>query len=65
VSTADDAVDCRNSLLFAAACKNHKVPVSLHLFESGGHGYGLNGKGEIAAWPDLLKPWILRVSVKK
>jgi len=65
VSTADDAVDCRNSLLFAAACKDHKVPVSLHLFESGGHGYGLNGKGEIAAWPDLLKPWILRVSVKK
>jgi acetyl esterase/lipase len=65
VSTADDGVDCRNSLLFAAACKEHKVPVSLHLFESGGHGYGLNGIGEIAVWPDLLKPWILRVSVKK
>ena len=65
VSTADDGVDCRNSLLFAAACKEHKVLVSLYLFESGGHGYGLNGIGEIAVWPDLLKPWILRVSVKK
>ena len=65
LSTSDDGVDCRNSLLFAAACKEHKVPVSLHLFETGGHGYGLKGKGELAVWPDLLRPWIQRVSVKK
>lgn len=65
VSTSDDGVDCRNSLLFAAACKEHKVPVTLHLFETGGHGYGLKGKGEVAAWPDLLRPWIQRVAAKK
>ena len=46
LSTSDDMVDCRNSLEFAAACKANGVPVSLHLFEKGGHGYGLKGKGD-------------------
>ncbi len=60
VTTSDDFVDCRNSLNFAAACKAHKVPVSLHLFESGGHGYGLHGKGDLSAWPSLLETWLAR-----
>ena len=58
LSTADDGVDCRNSLSFAAACKANKVPVTLHLFETGGHGYGLHGKGELAKWPMLLEGWL-------
>lgn len=58
LSTADDGVDCRNSLEFASACKANGVPVSLHLFESGGHGYGLKGKGDLATWPLLLEQWL-------
>jgi acetyl esterase/lipase len=58
VHTSDDGVDCRNSLLFAAACREHKVPVTLHMFEKGGHGYGLKGKGSLAGWPDLLEGWL-------
>jgi acetyl esterase/lipase len=60
LSTSDDGVDCRNSLLFATACKANGVPVSLHLFETGGHGYGLNGKGDLAIWPTLLEQWLNR-----
>ena len=60
LTTADDMVDCRNSLAFAAACKANGVPASLHLFESGGHGYGLNGKGDVATWPLLLEQWLAR-----
>jgi acetyl esterase/lipase len=60
LTTADDWVDCRNSLAFASACKAHKVPVSLHLFESGGHGYGLKGKGDLEVWPSLLESWLAR-----
>lgn len=60
ISTFDDGVDCRNSLNFAVACKAHNVPVSLHLFEKGGHGYGMNVKGELAAWPGLLDAWLKR-----
>jgi acetyl esterase/lipase len=58
LSTADDVVDCRNSLNFAAACKENNVPVALHVFETGGHGYGLHGKGELAKWPTLLEDWL-------
>ena len=58
LSTSDDMVDCRNSLEFAEACKANGVPVSLHLFETGGHGYGMNGKGNLAAWPLLLEQWL-------
>lgn len=58
VSTSDDSVDCRNSLEFATACKANKVPVSLHLFETGGHGYGMKGKSTLAAWPMLLEQWL-------
>ena len=60
LTTADDMVDCRNSLEFATACKASGVPVSLHLFESGGHGYGLKGKGDLAVWPSLLEQWLAR-----
>lgn len=58
LTTSDDGVDCRNSLLFAAACRAHKVPVTLHMFDQGGHGYGLKGKGLLAGWPDLLDGWL-------
>jgi acetyl esterase/lipase len=58
LTTADDMVDCRNSLEFAIACKANKIPVSLHLFEKGGHGYGLKGKGDLAIWPTLLEQWL-------
>lgn len=60
VHTTDDRVDCRNSLQFAAACKAHGVAVALHLFEKGGHGYGLHGKGNVAVWPELLGDWLER-----
>lgn len=59
VSTSDDPVDCRNSLSFATACKANQVPVTLHLFESGGHGYGLHGKGDLEMWPLLLEKWLV------
>lgn len=58
LTTSDDGVDCRNSLYFAAACKKNQVPVTLHMFEKGGHGYGLKGKGDLATWPDLLDAWL-------
>jgi len=58
LSTSDDGVDCRNSLLFASALREHEIPFALHIFEKGGHGYGLNGKEDLAIWPDLLDAWL-------
>jgi len=58
LSTSDDGVDCRNSIMFATALKAQGVPFALHIFEKGGHGYGLHGKGPLEDWPDLLDKWL-------
>jgi hypothetical protein len=35
------------------------VPAELHLFERGGHGFGLGVPGSpAAAWPGLFLAWI-------
>ncbi|WP_332861693.1 alpha/beta hydrolase [Janthinobacterium svalbardensis] len=48
-----------NSLLMAAALRRAGVPVELHQFQSGGHGWGLGKPGsEPAAWPQLLLAWL-------
>lgn len=48
-----------NSTLMAAALRRAGVPVELHQFQSGGHGWGLGKPGsEPAAWPRLLLAWL-------
>lgn len=57
--TADDGYGY-SSLAIAAALKNHKVPVELHIYPRGGHGYGLREKRAEAAaiWPVLMEKWM-------
>jgi len=55
----DMTVPVENTLLLRAALKANGVRVETHLFEQGGHGFGLHraaGK-PIAAWPDLFVAW--------
>ncbi|MDN2701697.1 alpha/beta hydrolase [Janthinobacterium sp. SUN100] len=48
-----------NSRLMAAALRRAGVPVELHMFQRGGHGWGLGKPGsEPAAWPQLLLAWL-------
>lgn len=55
----DDAVPVANSLLYYSALADYKVPVELHIFETGGHGFGMH-RGERPAdkWPEQLEPWM-------
>lgn len=47
-----------NSLLMAAALRAAKVPVESHLFQSGGHGWGMGKAGTpVHAWPQLFQAW--------
>lgn len=60
VHAEDDAtVPVENSLRFRAALKAAGVPVEMHLFERGGHGFGLRGAAQLpaAAWPELWHRW--------
>jgi acetyl esterase/lipase len=55
----DDVVPVENTLLLRAALKARKIPVETHLFQNGGHGFGLRkaiGK-PVAAWPELWRAW--------
>jgi acetyl esterase/lipase len=55
----DDVVPVENTLLLRAALKAKKIPVETHLFQNGGHGFGLRkaiGK-PVAAWPELWRAW--------
>jgi len=59
---ADDPVSpVANSYLMEASLKNAGVPVEMHIFKTGGHGWGLGKPGsEVAQWPELFKSWAQR-----
>jgi acetyl esterase/lipase len=60
-STGDTAVPPENSLLLVEALRRHKVPVELHLYEGGRHGFGLGGRdGPLGTWPALAANWLER-----
>lgn len=58
----DESVPVENSLKVFAALRAKQVPAEMHVFEEGGHGFGLRfavGK-PVAAWPDLALAWMDR-----
>jgi acetyl esterase/lipase len=58
-ATDDKTVPVENSLRFYEAAKNNGVPVEMHIFPHGGHGFSLAiGKGELESWTDLLITWL-------
>lgn len=60
VQAIDDPVAVADHpLLMFAALRRARVPAELHLFERGGHGFGLGAPGTpAAAWPGLFLAWI-------
>ncbi|WP_296596811.1 alpha/beta hydrolase [Phenylobacterium sp.] len=60
VHAADDAsVPVENSLNHLAALRAAKIPAEAHIFEEGGHGFGIwLARGKPAhAWPELFLAW--------
>lgn len=60
--TADDPYG-NSALVISQALRNHKIPVQLHIYEKGGHGYGLRANLAEAAskWPKLMEEWLLEL----
>jgi acetyl esterase/lipase len=56
---ADDPIaDVGHSLAMFAAMRAAGRPVELHVFQHGGHSWGLGRPGsEVAAWPTLFAEW--------
>ncbi|HSZ55376.1 MAG TPA: alpha/beta hydrolase [Tepidisphaeraceae bacterium] len=58
-TSTDTGVPFENSLLFAEALQRHKVPVELHVFDHGPHGFGLGANDPVLKqWPDLCAKWM-------
>jgi acetyl esterase/lipase len=54
----DEAVKSENSIVFYQALIRNKVPAELHIYQSGGHGFGMNNKTTTDNWIDRLKNWL-------
>ncbi len=54
----DDAVNVGNSVEFYKSCIKNKVPVEMHLYPKGGHGFGMDNKTTSDKWMDRLGNWL-------
>jgi acetyl esterase/lipase len=60
-STDDKTVPVENSLLFYRALRDAAVPVEMHIFEYGGHGFGLAPADPVlSAWTTSAEAWMRR-----
>jgi len=58
-SSDDKAVPVKNSLVYYEALIKNNIIAEMHIFQKGGHGYGLSaGKGTQASWPELCIKWL-------
>ncbi|HTD98666.1 MAG TPA: alpha/beta hydrolase [Mucilaginibacter sp.] len=54
----DDAVPVQNSLLFYDELLKNKVKAEMHIFQAGGHGFGLNNPKSKDKWFDWAADWL-------
>lgn len=62
VHAYDDPVSPLNSLLLAAEAKKAGIPAEVHLYDTGGHGYGLRPQAQfpVTSWPKRCEEWMQR-----
>jgi acetyl esterase/lipase len=54
----DNAVPVQNTLMFYDALLKAKVKAEMHIFQAGGHGFGLNNPQSKDKWFDWCKNWL-------
>jgi len=54
----DGAVPVENSIRYYQACIKFKVPVEMHLYPKGGHGFGMYNKTTADSWMERLSNWL-------
>lgn len=58
-SIDDNVVPVMNSIDYMLALKKYDIPCELHLYERGGHGYGLGRtKDTESSWPEACARWL-------
>lgn len=60
----DDEDNVNDSLVYYIALKNAGVPVEMHLYAEGGHGFGLRPTSlPITRWPALVQTWLKTIGM--
>jgi acetyl esterase/lipase len=54
----DQVVKSENSIVFYQALLKNNVAAEMHIYEKGGHGFGLNNKTTKDVWMDRCKNWL-------
>jgi pectinesterase len=54
----DTGVPAENSVRFYQSCVKNKVPVEMHLYPQGGHGFGMYNKTTDDSWMERLRNWL-------
>ena len=53
-----------NSIGYFKGLQKNNIPVELHIFQKGGHGFGLAPKGGTeSGWPDLCIRWMKQMGI--
>lgn len=55
----DATVKPQNSIVFYENLIHHQVPAEMHIYQRGGHGFGLNNKTTSELWMDRCKNWMI------
>ena len=64
LQTQDDGIGVGNSLGYAMALQKAKVPLELHIYPKGGHGYGLRRTDRpVTLWPQVAEAWMKQIGV--
>ncbi|WP_231717771.1 alpha/beta hydrolase [Nonlabens sp. YIK11] len=54
----DTSVPYQNSVMYFEALQKHNISSEIHLYQKGGHGFGLNEDGPARNWPAACEQWL-------
>lgn len=58
-ATDDLVVPVENSINYYMALREHGVPAEMHIYETGGHGFGLaEGQEHLSTWLEAFRLWL-------
>ena len=64
IHAGDDRVTALSSVAFYLALKKNKVPAEIHIYPTGGHGYGLRPTTHaVTSWPHVAERWMKTMKV--
>ena len=65
-ATNDRVVLAENSIMYYKALLEKNIPVALHIWEDGGHGFGLyREKGSVKSWSNTVQHWFIQRGILK